>query len=126
MKKVILALVACSALTFASESTIDATMKLMKQGMDQIQLGFMYNSKDDIKRGIDTVENSNAIFKHVKVSDFMKSNKTAVATNINKNMTKDLKALKEAVNSGKYNEATKQYGKVLNECLSCHTIIRGW
>ena len=126
MKKIVLALVACSALTFASETTIDATMKLMKQGMDQIQLGFMYNSKDDIRRGIETVENSNAIFKHVKVSDFMKSNKTAVATNVNKNMTKDLKALKKAVNEAKYNEATKQYGKVLNDCLSCHTIIRGW
>jgi len=126
MKKIVLALVACSALTFASDTTIDATMKLMKQGMNQIQMGFMYNSKDDIKRGIETVENSDAIFKHVKVSDFIKSKKTTVAKNINNNLTKDLKSLKEAVNSGKYSEATKQYGKVLNDCLSCHTIIRGW
>jgi len=126
MKKIVLALVACSALTFASEATIDATMKLMKQGMEQIQMGFLYNSKDDVKRGIETVKNSDAIFRHVKVSDFMKSNKTAVATNINKNMAKDLKALETAVNNGKYSEATKQYGKVLNDCLSCHTIIRGW
>ncbi len=126
MKKIVLALVACSALTFASDTTIDATMKLMKQGMDQIQMGFMYNSKDDIKRGIETVGNSDAIFKHVKVSDFMKSNKTTVANNINSNLTQDLKSLKKAVNGGKYSEATKQYGKVLNDCLSCHTIIRGW
>jgi len=126
MKKVILALVACSALTFASETTIDATMKLMKQGMDQIQSGFMYNSKDDIKRGIETVQNADAIFKHVKVSEFMKSQKTTVAKNINKNLSKDLKALQKAVESSKYSDATKEYGKVLNDCLSCHTIIRGW
>jgi len=126
MKKIVLALVACSALTFASETTIDATMKLMEQGMQQIQHGFVYNSKDDIKRGIETVKNSDAIFKHVKVSDFMKSNKVTVASNINKNLAKDLKSLEKAVNNGKYSEATKQYGKVLNDCLSCHTIIRGW
>lgn len=126
MKKVILALVTCSVLSIASDSTIDATMKLMKQGMDQIHTGFMYNSKEDIKRGIETVENSNAIFTHVNVADFVKSNKVTVAKNINKNMAKDLKELKKAVNDAKYTEATKQYAKVLNECIACHTIIRGW
>ncbi|MCD6433338.1 MAG: cytochrome C, partial [Sulfurimonas sp.] len=86
MKKVILALVTCATLSLASEATVDATMKLMKQGMNQIQLGFMYNSKDDIKDGIEMVESSNAIFKRVNVADFMKNNKVAVANNINKNM----------------------------------------
>ena len=126
MKKVILALVTCATLSMASETTVDATMKLMKQGMNQIQQGFMYNSKEDIKSGIEIVENSNAIFTHVDVASFMNNNKVTVANNINKNMTKDLKALKAAVNDGKYADATAQYGKVLNECIACHTIIRGW
>ena len=126
MKRILLALVTCSVLSIASESTIDATMKLMQQGMEQIHTGFINNSKEDIVRGIETVENSNAIFAHVNVADFMKNNKVAVAENINKNMTKDLKALKKAVAAGKYSDATKQYAKVLNECISCHTIIRGW
>lgn len=126
MKKVILALVTCATLSLAGEATVDATMKLMKHGMDQIQLGFMYNSKDDIKQGIETVESSNAIFKRVNVADFMKNNKVTVANNINKNMSKDLKALKKAVDSGKYTEATKQYGELLSQCIACHTIIRGW
>ena len=126
MKKVILALVTCSVLSIASETTIDATMKLMQQGMNQIHTGFLLNSKEDIKQGIATVENSNAIFTHVNVADFIKSNKITVAKNINKNLAKDLKALKKAVNNSKYSEATKQYAKVLNECVACHTIIRGW
>jgi len=126
MKKIVWILVVCSTMVFSSETTIDATMKLMKQGMDQIQMGFMYNSKDDIKRGIETVKNSDAIFQYVKVGDFMNSNKVAVATNINKNMAKNLQALQKAVDNAKYSEATKQYGKVLDDCLSCHTIIRGW
>jgi len=41
-------------------------------------------------------------------------------------LTADLKALKKDVNAGKFNDATKKYGKVVNDCLSCHTIIRGW
>ncbi|MCD6433488.1 MAG: cytochrome C, partial [Sulfurimonas sp.] len=82
--------------------------------------------KDDIKDGIEMVESSNAIFKRVNVADFMKNNKVAVANNINKNMSKDFKQLKEAVAAGKYTEATRQYGQVLSQCIACHTIIRGW
>lgn len=126
MKKVILALVTCSVLSIASDTTIDATMKLMQQGMNQINTGFLYNSKQDIMDGIQTVENSNAIFTHVDVAKFMKSNKVTVAKNINQNMTDDLAALKKAVENSQYSEATKQYGKVLNECVACHTIIRSW
>lgn len=126
MKKVILALVTCSVLSIASDTTIDATMKLMQQGMNQVQTGFILNSKTDIQEGIATLENSNAIFNHVNVADFIKSNKVAVAKNINANLTKDLKALKKAVNASEYADATKQYAKVLNECVACHTIIRGW
>lgn len=126
MKKVILALVTCSVLSIASETTIDATMKLMQQGINQVNTGFILNSKEDIKQGIETLENSNAIFTHVDVADFIKSNKVTVAKNINVNLTKDLAALKKAINNSQYSEATKQYGKVLNECVACHTIIRGW
>ncbi len=98
----------------------------MEQGMDKINTGFMLNSKEDIMQCIATLENSNAIFTTVNVSDFIKSKKVAVVNNINKNLAKDLKALKKVMNESKYSEATKQYAKVLNECVSCHTIIRGW
>ncbi|MDB2562896.1 cytochrome C, partial [Sulfurimonas sp.] len=107
-------------------TTIDATMKLMQQGMDQINTGFMLNSKEDILQGISTLENSNAIFNTVEVAGFIKSQKVAVANNINKNLAKDLKALKKAIANSEYSEGTKQYAKVLNECVACHTIIRGW
>lgn len=126
MKKVILALVTCSVLSIASETTIDATMKLMQQGMNQIHTGLLLNSKEDIKQGISIVESSNSIFTHVNVADFVKSNKVTVTKNINKNLAKDLISFKKAIDSADYTEATKQYGKVLNECVACHTIIRGW
>ena len=126
MKKVILALAFTAVASFANDTTIDATMKLMNQGLNQVQTGFMYNSKEDIIRGVETMENADAIFSHVDVSTFMKNNKVQVANNINKNLSKHLKALKKDVKNGKYSDATAKYAKVVNDCVSCHTIIRGW
>jgi nitrate reductase cytochrome c-type subunit len=127
MKKAILAVALVAASTFANDVTVNATMSLMEQGINQVQKGFLYNSKSDIKAGISTLESANSIFNHVDVSTFIKhNNKVQVTKNINANLTADLKALKKDVNAGKFNDATKKYGKVVNDCLSCHTIIRGW
>jgi len=126
MKKTILALVTCSVLSIASETTIDATMKLMQQGMNQINIGFMLNSKEDIKQGLSTLENANSIFTRVNVADFINSNKVTVAKNINENLAEDLTSLKKAVAASKYADATAEYAKVLNNCVACHTIVRGW
>ena len=60
------------------------------------------------------------------MKDFTKSEKVQVARNINKNLTKEITALKTAINTGKYTEATAEYSKVMSNCISCHTIIRGW
>ena len=127
MKKIILALAATSVLALADTATIDATMKLMKQGLEQAQSGFVYNDKKDLMRGIETLESSNSIFKNVDVSVFIpNNNKVQVTRNINKNLEKNLKALKKSVKNEKYSEATKHYAEVVNNCISCHTIIRGW
>ena len=127
MKKIILALALTSVATFANETTIDATMKLMDQGLNQVQRGFIYNSKSDIIRGVETIESANSIFTHVDVSTFIKNNsKIQVTKNINENLTEHLEALKKDVEADKYSDAGAKYAKVLNDCVSCHTIIRGW
>lgn len=127
MKKVILALALTSAASFASEATINATMQLMKQGMEQVQKGFMYNSKADIVQGINTIENSNAIFKNVDVTTFIKhNNKVAATKNITSNLEEDLKAFKKAVLANEFGNATALYGRVTNDCVACHTAIRSW
>jgi hypothetical protein len=68
MKKIILALSLTVAASFANDTTINATMDLMNQGLQQVQKGFVYNSKEDILRGIETIESANSIFTHVDVS----------------------------------------------------------
>ncbi|MEA1955903.1 MAG: cytochrome C [Campylobacterota bacterium] len=126
MKKVMIALIATASLSMASDVAVDATMSLMKQGMNKINSGFMYNSKEDVKSGLAIVESANSIFKTVDVKDFMKSNKVQVTRNVNKNMAKHIKDLRKAVDAGKYSDATAQYAKVMSDCISCHTSIRGW
>ncbi|MCF6309329.1 MAG: cytochrome C [Sulfurimonas sp.] len=127
MQKVILALVISSVMALADQTTIQSTMSLMKQGMNQIQSGFMYTNQKDILQGIQIIENSNAIFKNVDVSTFiMHNNKIQVTKNVNANLSEDLKSLRKAVESHENSDATKFYGKVMNDCLSCHIIIRGW
>jgi diketogulonate reductase-like aldo/keto reductase len=129
MKKVLLALAVSSMVTFASasEATINATMSLMTQGMNQIQTGFLYSNREDVKKGISVLENANAIFSKVDVSTFIKhNNKVQVTKNINENLAENLDAFKKAVEKEDYTEATKYYGKVTSNCIACHRIIRGW
>jgi len=127
MKKVIAAMALTAITAFASETTITATMSLMEQGVSQVQKGFLYNSKSDLMQGIETIESANSIFSHVDVSTFIQNNsKVKVTKNINENLEKHLKELKVSVADKKYSDASKKYAKVLNDCVSCHTIIRGW
>jgi len=127
MKKIILSLTLTAMASFASETTITATMSLMEEGLSQVQKGFLYNSQSDIVRGVETIESANSIFTHVDVSTFIKNNsKIQVTKNINANLTKHLAALKTDVKAKKFTDASVQYAKVVNDCVSCHTIIRGW
>jgi hypothetical protein len=134
MRKVILGLTFSAIASFASEvtvsanmQTVTATMELMKQGMEQIQNGFLYNNKEMLNGGINTLDNSNKIFQNVDVATFIpNNNKVQVTKNINENLNKNLDALKKAVSKNNVSEATKQYGQVMHNCVSCHTIIRGW
>ncbi len=127
MKKVILTLVMTSVIALADTTTVIATMKLMNQGMDDIQSGFLYNNKETLSKGISTLENANAIFGTVDVSSFIPhNNKVQVTKNINKNLAEDLTAFKKSVEAKNFSDATANYGKVMNDCISCHIIIRGW
>jgi hypothetical protein len=127
MKKVILALAFSSATLLASETTVNATMQLMKKGMEDIQNGFLYSNNDMLRSGIETLENSNKTFQNVDVTEFIpNNNKVQVTRNINNSMSNNLDALNKAIASKNLTTATESYGKVMHNCVSCHAIVRGW
>jgi hypothetical protein len=102
-------------------------MGLMNSGINQVQTGLMYNNTESILDGINTLENSNAIFKQVDVSTFIPNNhKVGTTQKINENLTQNLAALKKAVKAKNFKNISDSYSKVLNNCMACHQIVRGW
>ena len=67
MKKTLLALAVSSVVVMASDTTINATMSLMTQGMKQVQSGLLQGKKAEVVKGIDILEGANSIFKNVDV-----------------------------------------------------------
>jgi len=127
MKKLLLTLSVFATIASADNITINSTMNLMEKGMSSIQKGFLYNQKKTILEGIDITMNANKIFDTVDTKEFTHgNNKTQVIANIHGNVSHDLKVLKKYLVNNKYSDATMQYGKVINDCVACHTVIRGW
>ena len=127
MKKIILSILTGAIIASAnSDTTVDATMSLMEKGMNSIQKGFLYNDSKLIKEGISIVKDANNIFGTVDVKSFLNNDKTQVVSNIHKNISKSLKSLEKSIDNKEYAKASNQFGKVLNDCVSCHTVIRRW
>ena len=126
MKKIILTLTASAIMAFAGDTTVTATMSLMEKGMNEIQKGFLYNDKTLIKEGIEIVRDANSIFSKVDVRSFLNNDKTQVVANITDDLKGNLKKLSSLIGTKKYSDASRLYGKVVNDCVACHTIIRRW
>ena len=95
--------------------------------MATIQKGFLYNQKASLLEGADAVINANSIFEKVDTKAFTNGSKaTQVISNIHGNLAADAKKFKKAVNDNKFANATKIYGEMVNDCVSCHTVIRKW
>lgn len=127
MKKLLLTLVAGVTIASASNTTINATMDLMEKGMQTIQKGFFYNQKTLLLEGADVVDSANKIFSTVDTKEFTKGNRAQqVISNIHGNLAGDLKAFRKSVEANQFSNASAQYGKIVNDCVACHTVIRGW
>ena len=128
MKKILLTLSAFAVIASADTTkTINETMASMEDGMNTIQKGFFYNQKATILEGTQKVINANAVFEKVDVTSFTKGSKAVqVISNIHKNINNDLKAFKKAVDANNFSDAATMYGKVVNDCVACHTVIRKW
>lgn len=128
MKRILITLSALATFAFADNAAkITETMASMEQGMNTIQKGFFYNQKTTILEGTETVISANSIFSKVDTQSFTNGSKaTQVILNIHKNIADDLKVFKKMINENKFADASKQYGKVMNDCVACHTVIRKW
>ena len=77
VKKGLSLLLLVASVSFAADVTISSTMNLLHKGMEKINNGFIYNSKDMLKEGLSIVENANSIFNTVDVKKIHKKQQSS-------------------------------------------------
>ncbi len=130
MKKVLLCLCVLTILGLQASDDIGANMKGMRDGLVEIQDGFLYNQKDSILSGIKKIE---------KLNDELHSKKTVLALlpkdkkrflNIAlisaKSLASNLQEMREYIEQNHYTEASSTNAIIIRNCTRCHSVVRGW
>lgn len=129
MKKFVLSLSVLAV--FGLQATdINTNMQSMKDGLVEIQDGFLYNNKNGVVSGIAKIKEANEIF-HDKesVAKYLPKEKKklgAVTLLSAKRLSADLDAMSEYISEGKMLEAAEIHSDVMKDCTRCHAIVRGW
>ncbi|MBD3794303.1 MAG: hypothetical protein IE916_02950 [Epsilonproteobacteria bacterium] len=130
MKKILIGLSIVTALGLSANDVMSANMKSMRDGLVEIQDGFLYNNKDGVLKGIAKIEEANKMF-HDKesVAKYLPANKerlSSVALLSSKHLNSNLLEMKEYINQNQLLEASSVHSDVVRNCTRCHAIIRGW
>lgn len=133
MKKILLLSVLAGSLLFA-EGTLGQkaqmeTMQKLEKDMSSLQKGFLYNSDDDIKKGIDNIKTTlkDVLKFDIKVESKDKEfNPKSYLVNEVKAIDGLVTEIDKLYSEGKKDEALASYSKTLSRCMVCHKIIRKW
>jgi CHAD domain-containing protein len=127
MKLMIIAML-LSTIAQADEVLIN-NMKDMRNGLVDIQDGFLYNKKDKIISGIKLVKNANGMFANKDdIAKHLPANKKHMANmgfNSAKNITKALEQLDKNIKSNNYSKGADSVATIIKNCTSCHSVVRG-
>lgn len=129
MKKIVMSLSAFFVLGLYA-TDINTNMQTMKEGLNSIQDGFLYNNKEAVVSGIETIKEANKIF-HSKesVEKYLpKEKKKMVGVTLMsaKRLNADLDAMSEYLSQNNMLEAAVLHSDVIKDCTRCHAIVRGW
>ena len=131
MKKILLAVVLLSGLSFGQEHFNPDRMKNMQEmetALATIQKGFLYNNIIVVKNGVKDLKMTT-----MHTESFIKEgvNKEGVNTlAFAKTQAKDITDLADKIvdtfeKGDRYN-AANNYLQILSKCLSCHQTVRSW
>ena len=130
MKTFIVGLSMIAALGLQASDDIALNMKDMRDGLVQIQDGFLYNDKQNIIQGITKVENANKMFHDKKTAyKFLPKDKqklAGIAELSSKNLNGSLEEMREYVKHNQIIEASAIHSDLVHNCTRCHAIVRGW
>lgn len=130
MKKVLVGLSLFAALGLQASDNIQVSMKDMRDGLVEVQDGFLYNNKDSILSGIEKITKANNVFHDEKsAASFLPQEKkkfSKIAYISTKNLNLYLETMKDYVKEGSIVNASDAYSGVVRSCTHCHAITRGW
>lgn len=137
MKKlsILAAAVLVSGQLFAAEPAhssveLQADMKKQEEALATIQKGLLYGNKDMVKDGVNSLKAANKVATlKDSLKTYLPDNKKAFekqAIKAGEGVNKNADLLLASLNENKYGEAFATYGKLLNDCNTCHLVVRGW
>ncbi|MBU0632783.1 hypothetical protein KKA17_09055 [bacterium] len=130
MKKVLIGLSLFAALGLQASDSIQVSMKDMRDGLVEVQDGFLYNNKSSILSGIEKITKANSVFHDEKsAASFLPQDKkkfSKIAYISTKNLNIYLETMKNYVDDGSIVNASDAYSGVVRSCTHCHAITRGW
>jgi hypothetical protein len=127
--KITLASVALSVSLFANEALVK-NMTEMESALNSIQKGFLYNSPDMIKSGVQGIKKTVVLFEDRKETQkYLPDNKkhmSNIAYNSAKRMEIAADELLLYIDAKEYSKASNSYSEIMNSCNACHSVVRGW
>jgi hypothetical protein len=130
MKKILISLSLLAAVGLQAADSVGATMKDMRDGMVQVQDGFLYNNKTIILDGIEKIKKANSVFHDAKSAEAIlpadKKKYSKIAYISTKNLNMYLSTMKDFVKDDSLVNASDAYSGVVRSCTHCHAITRGW
>lgn len=133
MKKLILLTLLIATLLGANEQESKQhrleNMQILAKAMDDIQNGFLYNSKDMIKEGATAILNTASSIATKDLKSALPE-ETAYAHKFAQKMASRTQAhaqgILDALDANDPLTAMDEYLYVLRQCTSCHLRIRAW
>lgn len=130
MKKILISLSLLAAVGLQAADAVNVTMKDMRDGMVQVQDGFLYNNKTAILDGIEKIKKANSVFHDAKSAEAIlptdKKKYSKIAYISTKNLNMYLSTMKDFVRDDSLVNASDAYSGVVRSCTHCHAITRGW
>ncbi len=128
MKKAMVSLLTLGLLTLNLQAYNQAEriqdMQTMEISMAEIQRGILYNDKKMVLKGVKSLKKASS---KVEIAPKGHMDYNAVfAKKQAKNIMKYADKIEVSIEANHKHAATKNYTKVLNQCVSCHNKIRKW
>jgi len=127
MKKIMAGLLTLGALTLSLQAYDQAEriqdMQTMEISMTEIQRGILYNNKEMVLKGVDSLKKASS---KVEIAQTDMDYSAAFAKKQAANIIRYADKLKASIEANQKHAATTNYTKVLRECVSCHNKIRKW